>query len=621
VTYRGLLLTDLVFTGAATRPVQLQLQPGLNVLYGASNTGKSFTVKIIDFMLGSSRPLPEIEERKTFERAWLSATLPLSGGVTFMRALAGGSLELHNGQIELASERKSNGRHLSARHDHASDENISQFLLNELGFGSKFVAIDANGKKRSLSFRDLAKFCIVDETAIQSENSPAESGQYPTVTSERSVFKLLTTGLDDNAIVPVMDRKSFKTSTNAKLEVVDEMIAAISEELAADYPNPEELPAQNSRIEEAWTAAQEQVQAAQTSIRSQLARKREIGARILRLQERRAEIAVNINRFEQLAEVYRSDIERLEAIEEAGFLLTLGGEIDCPLCGASPDAQKHAHGLLDIQRAADASKIEIAKIDSQSVDLAETLENLHREGTQTETALSDLDQMLRAVEAELNQLAPAADTAKQRVDDILVVRDQVRRGLSLLEQRRTLQVRRDELAALKPATRAERPKLGVPSTVAHDFAQTVSKVLEEWQFPGRRHVSFDETTYDLRIDGKHRRDNGKGVRAITHAAFKVALLLYCRERDLPHPGFLVLDTPLLTYRDPLHSEAGPLSADEQAIKNTSLKDFFFRHLASIGSAGQFLIVENVDLPASVADLAHLETFTGDVKSGRAGLFA
>jgi hypothetical protein len=28
------------------------------------------------------------------------------------------------------------------------------------------------------------------------------------------------------------------------------------------------------------------------------------------------------------------------------------------------------------------------------------------------------------------------------------------------------------------------------------------------------------------------------VRAVTHAAFKVALVLYCHERGLPHPGFL-----------------------------------------------------------------------------------
>ena len=125
-------------------------------------------------------------------------------------------------------------------------------------------------------------------------------------------------------------------------------------------------------------------------------------------------------------------------------------------------------------------------------------------------------------------------------------------------------------------------------------------------FPGKRHVSFDEATYDLRIDGKHRRDNGKGVRAITHAAFKVALLMFCRERGLPHPGLLVLDTPLLTYRDPLHSGAGPLSDDEQASEY--VVEFSLQHLSSIADLGQFLVVENVDLPANIANLAYVETF-------------
>jgi hypothetical protein len=124
----------------------------------------------------------------------------------------------------------------------------------------------------------------------------------------------------------------------------------------------------------------------------------------------------------------------------------------------------------------------------------------------------------------------------------------------------------------------------------------------------------------LRIDGKHRKDNGKGVRAITHAAFKVALLLYCKERNLPHPGFLVLDTPLLTYRDPLHSKGGPLGADEEELRESSLKDYFFEHLSRHGDSGQFLVVENIDLPKRIGEFANVETFTGDPNVGRPGLF-
>jgi hypothetical protein len=143
-----------------------------DVLYGASNTGKSFTVKTIDFMLGGTRALPDIRERNGFERAWMAITLPKASDVTLVRALAGGSFEMYPGHVSTPGAAGQNVRQLSAKHNHTNTDNISQFLLDELGFEGKWVANDVYGKKRSLSFRDLSRFCIVDETAIQSEASP-----------------------------------------------------------------------------------------------------------------------------------------------------------------------------------------------------------------------------------------------------------------------------------------------------------------------------------------------------------------------------------------------------------------------------------------------------------------
>jgi hypothetical protein len=67
--------------------------------------------------------------------------------------------------------------------------------------------------------------------------------------------------------------------------------------------------------------------------------------------------------------------------------------------------------------------------------------------------------------------------------------------------------------------------------------------------------------------------------------------------------------------------AGPLSADEEAIKSTSLKDYFFDHLSSLSALGQIIVIENVDLPSRIAEIAYVETFTGDPANGRAGLLA
>lgn len=613
-------LSQLTFTGPSAREAVIPFAEGLTIVYGASNTGKSFAVKAIDFLLGGSRPLPGINERAGYDRGWLALQLPHAGDITLVRALVGGAFELYAGSVTASSSDAEMKQRLSAKHDHTATDNVSQFLLTQLGFEDKRIAVDPNGKLRSLSFRDLARFCIVDETAIQSELSPVESGQNQLVTQERSVFKLLITGIDDAAVVPVVDRKTFKAATTGKLEVLDEMIAAINEELNSDYPDELHLADQNHQLEETWQSVQGELQLAQATIRTLLAEKRSLVEFMSGLSNRRDEIQINIGRFEQLQDVYRSDIERLNSIEEAGFLLTLASDKPCPLCGALPEHQKAVHGIEEVEQARAAAGAEIQKIRLQELDLKTALIDLDSEGQAIERSLEEADHRLGAIEEALANMAPAAHEAKRRVDEVLPARDQVRKGLSLVEQRLSLQRRREELAGLKPASKAEKPVLGLTPGSAHDFAQKVSEVLATWHFPGDLHVAFDEQTYDLRIDGKMRRDNGKGVRAVTHAAFKVALLLYCRERQLPHPGFLVLDTPLLTYRDPLRSSAGELSVDEAALKATSLKSYFFEHLAANGDNGQFVVIENVDLPEGIERQALVKTFAGAGAAGRQGLF-
>lgn len=70
------------------------------------------------------------------------------------------------------------------------------------------------------------------------------------------------------------------------------------------------------------------------------------------------------------------------------------------------------------------------------------------------------------------------------------------------------------------------------STVAHSFAKTVEGILTGWHFPEVGDVYFDSKSRDLVIAGKSRSAFGRGLRAITHAAFTLRLLAFCREA--PH---------------------------------------------------------------------------------------
>ena len=613
-----ILLRHLAFTGPDDVLSEWRFAEGLNLLYGASNTGKSFATKAIDYLFGGSRALPEIAERRPYDRAWLGLTTG-SGDQTLSRALAGGNFHLDKGLTfgELPNAAPSR-RVLGARHDAGDQGNVSQFLLSDVGLIGRRIAVDANGKQRSLSFRDLARFCIVDETTIQSEGSPVQSGQSVSQTAERSTFKLLLTGIDDSAIVEVVDRRTFTSATTAQLEMLDDMIAAVDTEIANEFEDPAGLSEQAELLNASFAAAQAELDAAQVSIRDFLDEKRNASQRIAAAVSRLDDLHLSLARFEQLDSVYVSDIQRLEALDEAGFLIALGGDRDCPLCGAAPDAQPHRDEIGDVERVRAAAAAEAAKIARQREDLRHTVSQIKGDATRISKWLPRARDKLTEIEAEIASAAPSATAARGAVSEIMEVRDHVLRGLSLIDQRASMQVRRDEVAARKPAGKTERPRIGVDGTTGHDFAQQVSRVLAAWHFPGDLHVAFDEASYDLRIDGKLRSHNGKGVRAITHAAFKVALLIFCRERGLPHPGFLILDTPLLTYRDPIGDDL--LAPDEIALASSSLKEHFFEHLASLRDMGQFIVVENVDPPANLASIANVEVFSGTRASGRSGLF-
>ena len=311
----GIVLRHLVFTGPTAPPVRLDFSDALNLLYGASNTGKSFALKALDFALGGSKGLPEISERDGYDRVWLALT---AGGeaITLARALAGGNFQLWPGHVGQAVADTA-PRSLGAKHDAGSDENVSRFLLGAIGLTDRLIAVDVNGKKRSLSFRDVARFSLVDETAIQSEDSPLQSGQTMFATAERSVFKLLLTGVDDSAIVEVIDRKTFKTSTAAKIEMLDDLLQAVQTELDNSFPEADGLAEQEQKLEKTFAAAQADVDAAQTSIRASLDERAKQGDAMERAKARLAEVEHNLARFGQLDEIYRSDVERLEALASA----------------------------------------------------------------------------------------------------------------------------------------------------------------------------------------------------------------------------------------------------------------------------------------------------------------
>ena len=70
------------------------------------------------------------------------------------------------------------------------------------------------------------------------------------------------------------------------------------------------------------------------------------------------ELDLTLERFAKLQAVYRSDLERLQSIEEGEFVLVTMAGTDCPFCGAPPEAQRHNHAADEIEMAHKAAAAE-----------------------------------------------------------------------------------------------------------------------------------------------------------------------------------------------------------------------------------------------------------------------
>ena len=153
---------------------------------------------------------------------------------------------------------------------------------------------------------------------------------------------------------------------------------------------------------------------------------------------------------------------------------------------------------------------------------------------------------------------------------------------------------------------------GIPDSVSHALSLKIETILSAWNFPGDRHVHFDKAASDFVVDGKPRGSRGKGLRAITHAAVTLGLLEYCQENSLPHPGFVVLDSPLLAYFKPEGDE-------DLALQGTDLKERFYEYLVQHhGQDSQVIIIENQHPPSSIESHLSMTVFTRNPSEGRFG---
>lgn len=610
-----LQLIHLTVVGKNLPPATIEFGDKLTVIHGASDTGKSHVFDLIRYAFGLDKAIDIPDEGKGYQYVHLGFGVGDGRIITLVRDLTGGNIGVAEGDVrELTSQPPA--EYLDPRHVTKDPNSASRRLLSLAGLDEMYVRRNQNNDTRMLEWRDVIRLTSVDEETIITKRSPIESGQYQQRPVEAAIFRLFIQGDDDSGLVPIPKAAELKKISANKLEVLDRIIGDLERELN-DSPSLDELRQQLARLNNSLATASGALDDVSATRDDLVVQRSENANAIASLRERHDEIASLSSRFGLLRTQYDSDLSRLEMLAQVADVLAVGEEGDCPFCGAQAEHQHWREmdsGDADTETFAVAVASEQTKIRALRAELDQTIEAIQRERQEIEEQVASLVDRNSEITAEVRRYdremrAPAISLAP-----LLETRSEVERQINT-------HLRLLDLLALRASTaQVEKPKTSTEVPIAagdlRQFDNVAEEILRQWSFPSGSSVHYSVSERDVVVDQRPRRTRGKGVRSILHALFNVALAEYCLRRGYKHPGFVILDSPIVSYR-----QAGdPQLTGEDETISTNVVDAFYAYLQD-GFHGQSLILENKS-PVSPLPNGSREYFFSGTNSdaGRPGFY-
>ena len=611
-----LFLQHLIFQSSIKKNAEITFGPGLNLIYGPSNTGKSSIYDAIDFMFGRDRALKEIPEHVGYEYVLLGISTSTSKHFTLIRSLSGGDIKCFDGLHKLVPE-NTEPTVLKPKNRTKKLGSLTEYILELVGLDNKELKKNKDNQKERLTLRNFLPLFFINETDIQRESSPYISPQWIKKTVDRSRLRLIITGVDDSSLITAeQERKVLSRAARTDLlsELIESQRSKISRDIA-DSNTLADLEEQFTKLEQTLETESEELESSEATYRNYLSARNKLREKLSTNEERLAEISEMLQRFALLKQQYSTDKMRLESIIETGTIIGGLPLVDtCPVCGADTDSSRaHEYCIGDTKEVVSAATEEIRKLTVLESELLGVIENLGAECEQVQTGIPITQQELVRSEEQIRIVSPIIKEQRSRYTDVLSKKSQVERTLGMFDDLEALENKLKEIEDETPETEdKETTDTQLPTHPLFELSKVVSDLLEKWGISNSSHVHFDKEADDFVVGGKLRSSNGKGHRAITHAAATLGLLKYTEMKELPYLGFALLDSPLLAYEEPENPE------DDLSDTDVNLK--FLKNLASWDSRQTIIFENRKSIPQEFQDGPQITHFTKSTEFGRYGFF-
>jgi hypothetical protein len=581
----------IIVTGSGKTDSIIELSNGVNIIYGPSNTGKTYIVKCIDYMFGSEREPIDISTGYQYIKIIVRTQC---GTITMSRKIGENKIEVSSKDNNVLS-----GKYATKASRTNYDKTINSVWLSLIGINDLHLVIsNENYKKQILSWRTFSHMFMLTETKIISECSAILSGRDTSNTAViASLIFLLSS--QDFAETKTKDTKEIK---EAKKNAVK---AYINKELFRLSERNQELLAQlkeNPNIDIAVEIEKIMVEIStnEKRINSSIEENQKILAQLYEKNENLSECNVLLNRYDELTTQYDADLKRLNFIVDGEANLNASFSTHCPFCDGEVVVKKNQNYI-------DAAKSDYKKIKLQAKDLESASKELRSEKLSLEQEIGTLMAKKKSMEELIEkELKPQVFNLKEKLSaykDAIECQKEIDILKKLSEQKTADMIEND-------TDEESEPKFNVKEHLDYSFINELSNgiksFLENCNYDNLLSVIFDKADMDIVINGKKKSSNGKGYNAYFNSAVAIVLSRYMESKAKYSPDFLVLDSPILSLKE------NEIKKPSETMRNT-----LFENIVDNQKGIQTIVIEN-EIPEINYKDANIIHFTKEKNNGRYG---
>lgn len=625
---QGLLLKNLILHGHR-KDYRVTFHPGINIIYGDADTGKSSILRLVYYLLGGKQFKIDEEISSSVKYAVLEIVV---NGTPYCisRDIFNPARDVDVYSCEYSEISNSFPEKYKSSVTKGDDQNksLSEFLLEALGLPAvrlKQAPTKDSSETSRLSFLDLFKFIYLDQDNVGSTHM-LNIGHHVLETKNREVFKYIFNVLDSGISeieVDIASKTQEKTQLSNQHSAISHFLSQTefksSEDLDNEISNIDnikiEVKSRLSDLNKRMTSDNELYEGLKDALNT-------INLNIEQQEEKRSKSIRSIERFSRLLNDYQNDIDKIESSLSAQDFIgrDIQEETSCPVCET----------IIDVGDISDKFDI------PSDTRLKSELTSIKRRSKDLKQLISDNRSDLNSANSFLTELYLEQTKAREIMDEelsnsispYLAQRDAIVKESAQLDERRekevhALRVRNKETALAdqidrlkgtieKLQSKLDELKKNAPSldNVLKDIGVDINKFIQQVKIKNHYGVGVDEKTFFPKVRNiEYRNINSGGLRTIISIGYLASILLQKLRKETNIPGLLMIDTVgKFLGKTPEYSDDNQVDSenDVDGVADPEKYRNLFNTLVAVaeefddkGKLCQIILVDN-DMPRDVA---------------------